>query len=41
MNSEGQEDVPTMRVTRDELNNVLDVKLDGQDPAQDGCVIVK
>ena len=38
---QNEEDVPTMTVTRDDLNNVLDVQLDGMDPAQDGCVVVK
>ena len=36
-----EDDIPTMTVTRDDLNNVLDVKLDGKDPTQDGCVVVK
>ena len=38
---QSEDDIPTMTVTRDDLNNVLDVQLDGKDPAQDGCVVVK
>ena len=38
---QSEEDIPTMTVTRDDLNNVLDVQLDGKDPSQDGCVVVK
>ena len=35
------DDIPTMTVTRDDFNNVLDIDINGKDVTDGGCVIVK
>ena len=35
------DDIPTMTVTRDDFNNVLDIDINGKDVSDNGCVIVK